>query len=398
MTRDPENVKSVFVEYNHHFGVSANRIGSFWPLLGFGLSSTEGETWSHARSTVRPQFYRDQISRLSFLDDNCRDLTAVLRPGKDGWTAAVDVQPLFLNLTLDAITELVLGQSVDSQRTKAAASSGNETIPSAHWNLFADHFDAAKGWLNTRLVMGNFYWLVVSRKFNFHCRQVHRHLDNFVERRLSRSKPKLRSNSRARFTLLDKLAERSQDPAALRGDLLHIISPGRDTVASLLSWIFYFLARDQEAYAKLRSAILEDFGPDDTKPLDYAKLMACQYLNFVINEVLRLVAIAPIVERICAVDTVLPKGGGPDGTKPIFITKGSSFLISIYAMQRRVDIWGPDAGEFRPERWQGRGFGWEFSPFGGGLRKCIGRTLHSVLYDRIFENANTLLRRALCAD
>jgi cytochrome P450 len=42
-------------------------------------------------------------------------------------------------------------------------------------------------------------------------------------------------------------------------------------------------------------------------------------------------------------------------------------------MHHRKDIWGPDAEEFIPERWEGKRVGWEFLPFNGGPRICIGQ-------------------------
>jgi cytochrome P450 len=42
-------------------------------------------------------------------------------------------------------------------------------------------------------------------------------------------------------------------------------------------------------------------------------------------------------------------------------------------MHHRRDLWGQDADEFRPERWEGRRAGWEYLPFNGGPRICIGQ-------------------------
>jgi cytochrome P450 len=42
-------------------------------------------------------------------------------------------------------------------------------------------------------------------------------------------------------------------------------------------------------------------------------------------------------------------------------------------MHRRKDLWGEDADMFRPERWESRRPGWEYLPFNGGPRICIGQ-------------------------
>lgn len=73
------------------------------------------------------------------------------------------------------------------------------------------------------------------------------------------------------------------------------------------------------------------------------------------------------------VDTVLPLGGGPDGKSPIFVPAGRQVGWHLYTIHRRKDIYGEDAEEFRPERWETLRPGWEFLPFNGGPRICIGR-------------------------
>lgn len=45
----------------------------------------------------------------------------------------------------------------------------------------------------------------------------------------------------------------------------------------------------------------------------------------------------------------------------------------VHVMQRAHNIWGADADEFKPERWVGRKTGWEFLPFNGGPRICLGQ-------------------------
>ena len=62
--------------------------------------------------------------------------------------------------------------------------------------------------------------------------------------------------------------------------------------------------------------------------------------------------------REAEVDTILPLGGGEDGKSPLFIPKGQLVQYSIYSMQRRKDLYGEDAEEYRPERWASLKPGW----------------------------------------
>ena len=70
------------------------------------------------------------------------------------------------------------------------------------------------------------------------------------------------------------------------------------------------------------------------------------------SKALRLHPIVPGNGRVAIVDTTLPVGGGPDGKSPIFIKAGQQVNYVVYVMHRRKDLYGEDADEFRPERWE----------------------------------------------
>ncbi|KAL9099826.1 MAG: hypothetical protein Q9163_004729 [Psora crenata] len=77
--------------------------------------------------------------------------------------------------------------------------------------------------------------------------------------------------------------------------------------------------------------------------------------------------------RQAAVDTVLPLGGGDDGKSPLYIPKGQLVDYVVWAVHRRKDLYGDDAEEFKPERWETIRPAWEYLPFNGGPRICLGQ-------------------------
>ena len=318
-------------------------------------------------------------------------LSAMLKTGADGWTNVVDLQPMFLKMTLELMTEFLYGHLPSQIGQRNVAPDREE---------FGYHFDAGKGFVGTRLALGKWHWLLRSSAFLRHCEKVHQYAEYFVAAKLQHgqmecaTKQSLQGPStKGKFVLLDELAKHTNNALEIRNETLNVLSAGRDTTASLLSWIFYFLSRYPRVFDQLRVTILAEIGTDSSS-IEFAKLRSCQYLQNCINETLRMTGILPTMERECLEDVVLPCGGGLDGTKPVFLPKGQRVMISIYAMQQRCDVWGDDPEVFRPERWEGRKAGFEFIPFGGGPRKCVGReSVPSIL--SILQN---LLKLSLRTD
>lgn len=90
---------------------------------------------------------------------------------------------------------------------------------------------------------------------------------------------------------------------------------------------------------------------------------------------LRLYPPVPLNNRTATKTTTLPTGGGPNGHSPKLVRKGELVVFSQYVNSRRRNIFGPDADEFHPERWEEgglSGIGWAYFPFSGGPRQCLG--------------------------
>ena len=373
VTRDPENVKAMLSAQSSDYDISKTRANAFMPLLGEGIFTSSGQQWKHSRALVRPQFSKEEISNLDLIDRHVQTLLRILQTQEQGWTSTIDLQPLFFYFSLDVATEFLYGQSVNSQAAIANLENAENSIDGA---TFARQLDEAKHLVDKRGALGKFYWLMPMKKMKTHCVEVHKVIDFLVQDRLTakRTPLSLEEKGTRKFVFLDELAKETQNITELRNETLHTLLAGRDPSAALLGWTFYFLSRHPATFLKLRSIILAEFGPSTSSAdITFDKLRSCKFIQHVLNEVIRIVAIIPMNERIALRDTTLPRGGGDDGMSPIFVRKGIQVLIPAYAMQHRKDIWGEDVEDFRPERWEGHKPGWEWIPFGGGPRKCLGR-------------------------
>ena len=55
--------------------------------------------------------------------------------------------------------------------------------------------------------------------------------------------------------------------------------------------------------------------------------------------------------------------------------KGALVTTNSYVMHRSKHLYGEDAENFQPERWEAQRQGWHYLPFGGGPRICPGQQL-----------------------
>jgi len=286
--------------------------------------------------------------------------------GVDNWSECVDLQVLFFRLTLDSACEFLFGESVDSQLFFVDQKNAKTTSDGVNSIDFATAFDRGQMVLASRARFANRYWLVNPKDFKESCKLCHDFIDHFVRLALSkdqREKDLEKGGAKEKYVFLEALAAQTQDPIELRSQLLHILLAGRDTTASLLGWLWMCLAKDPARFKKLRDTVVEEFGTyDNPSGITFAKLKSCTYLQHCNNEALRLYPVVPINGRFANKDTTLPRGGGKDGKSKIFVPKGTACDYSVHVMHHRKDIWGRDAEEFRPERWEGRKVGWEFLP------------------------------------
>lgn len=191
-----------------------------YPLLEDGIFTQEGAAWKHSRELLRPQFLHKQYDDLSVFKDTVDDLINVIE--KEG--PVVDLQPLFFRLTLDVTTAFLFGESTCSLQSDATAD--EET--------FATSFNLAQDYVAKRFRLLDLYWLTGGKEFRRACDRVKDFADQIIERNLSRD-PAL-DERQGKYVFLDSLAERAPDRNALRGQIINILTAGRDTTACLLTW------------------------------------------------------------------------------------------------------------------------------------------------------------------
>ncbi|CAB3404524.1 unnamed protein product [Caenorhabditis bovis] len=142
---------------------------------------------------------------------------------------------------------------------------------------------------------------------------------------------------------------------------------GFDTISFTATLVSYCLATHPEAQKKALEEIDRECVSAD---LTYEQLSNLHYLDFVIRETLRLYPTAASgPSRKCMKATVI--GGIP-------IEEGVEVIADSMSLHYDKTIWGDDADEFKPERWEKEESFMtnpSYVPFGIGKRICIGMRL-----------------------
>ncbi|MBL9044552.1 MAG: cytochrome P450 [Myxococcales bacterium] len=148
----------------------------------------------------------------------------------------------------------------------------------------------------------------------------------------------------------------------IRDQLITLFVAGQDTTSAALTWAMVLLHANQGILEKLVAEV-DSLGPDP----DPDALAELPYLTAVCQESLRCTTTVPAASR-----TPFQKPwsiGGYDVPPGVYVSP------NIFLIHHDPSIY-PEPFRFRPERFQEKEYTpYEFMPFGGGARRCIGMAL-----------------------
>jgi len=151
------------------------------------------------------------------------------------------------------------------------------------------------------------------------------------------------------------------DVGTIVDQLTLLFSAGHETTAKSLCWAILDVIRRPEIGPRIRRELDEHFGGAAPDPSHCAEL---PYLNAVIQESMRLTPVTTVLQR--EITAPLEIGG-------FVLPAGVVVAPSNYLAQRHPSVWSdPDA--FQPARFlDGKKHApYEYFPFGGGRRRCLG--------------------------
>ncbi|KAJ6566323.1 cytochrome P450 [Mycena capillaripes] len=364
-------------------------------LVGQGVLVVEGDVHKKQRRIMNPAFGPAQLRALTeiFVEKSrqLRDVWAD-RAAQSGGVARVNVIPDFNLAALD-----IIGQAGFSYNFNSLGAGSDGALDELH-EAFATLSGAASKPGALDIVKGlvpSLRRVLPRRKIDKAIESSQAVLRRIGQRLLLESKQKIADGSSADSTasrdLLSLLvrantakdipeAQRLSDPDVL-AQVPTFLAAGHETNSASATWALFSLAKNEEIQTRLRNELL---GVDNENP-SMDELNGLPYLDCVVRETLRVHAPVAATFRAAVQDDIIPLGTpytDRNGTvhETIRLTKGQTVVLPILALNRDPAIWGPDAHEFIPERWERNppistsipGVWSHMLTFLGGPHACIG--------------------------
>ncbi|NP_001351734.1 cytochrome P450 94C1 [Zea mays] len=353
-------------------------------FLGRGIFNVDGDAWLFQRKLAAAELASPALRAFAVrvVASELRGrLIPLLRSaacasgreggGGGGGGRVLDLQDVFRRFAFDCICKISFGLDPGCLQLSMPVSS------------FEDAFDTASTLSARRATAPMHVVWKLKRLLNLGDERRLRdavHLVDALAAEVIRQRRKLGGAASSGSDLLSRFMGSIDDDKYLRDIVVSFMLAGRDTVASALTAFFLLLSDHPEVAAAIRDEAARVAGDDDDGDGDdgrltdsaFGKLKGMHYVHAALYESMRLFPPVQFDSKFAAGDDTLP-----DGTA---VAKGTRVTYHAYAMGRMESVWGPDCGEFRPERWLRDGRFVPESPyrypvFQAGARVCVGKEL-----------------------
>ncbi len=351
--------------------IRSQRASKAWNDIGgpilFGQNGTE---WQWRRKAWNPEFSSTGMSRyVEIISQACEQVIEKLKetpPPKE-----VQVDPLFVELTMRVISSLVLGIPVDR---KTASPEGPpldvlkvyEAMSTLGYRFLRVATGGEKFWMKYLPTKNSRdYWTARRYLEDF----LSPHVELALQMREQNKTDLKQVSSLFQESMLVKIAakEPKYNRETLIAEAIELLIAGTDTTAHTLSFAVAELALNQKVFQQAQ--VIVDQVWQNRGGINTENLKELAYIQAILKETLRLYSVASgstsleAQREIMIEDKVIPRG-----TKIFWSMLGAGRDPEIYS----------DPEEFLPERWLNKNT--ESSPlpmihFGSGSHRCLGEHL-----------------------
>ncbi|XP_013610329.1 PREDICTED: cytochrome P450 72A13-like [Brassica oleracea var. oleracea] len=351
MITNPEHIKEVFSKtYDFEATVSSPLV----KLLVGGLASYKGDKWARHRRIINPAFNLEKIKNMVPAFYHCSS-EVVSQWERQESSCEVDVWPWLVNLTADVISHAAFGSSYrEGQRIFELQGELSGIISQEHKKPYIPGM--------------RFY----PTKNNKRMKAIDKEIDTILRGMVSKREDGEAEHNDLLGILLESSSEESGGNGLSVEEVLRECKlcyfAGQETTSVLLVWTMVLLSHHQDWQERAREEVRLILDDKNNKP-DIESLSHLKVMSMIFYEVLRLNP--PVSQLRREVNKEVKLGN-------VTLPAGVKVYIPTALIHRDPELWGEDAREFKPERFR-EGISKAtknqvcYSPFGWGLRICIGQ-------------------------
>ncbi len=344
----PKGLQELFTRDTKQFYTPSN--GLLQVLVGDNsIFCLEGESHRRERKLLMPPFHGDRI--LAYGEIICEVTEQVLSQLTSGaiFSARSVIQQISIEIILNVVFGIYEGERFEKLKQLISEFMDSFTSPLISSLLF---FPFLRKDLGAGSPWGYFH-------------RLQQQIDQLLYAEISHRQTQYDPDRNDILTLL--MSVRDEDgiemsPQELHDELITLLIAGHETTATAISWALYWVHKHPTIGEKL----LKELESLDESP-EAMRIFKLPYLTAVCNESLRIYPVAIL--------TVPREVKEPVELMGYQLKPGTRVYGCIYLTHQREDLY-PQPTEFKPERFLERQYTpYEFFPFGGGSRRCIGEAL-----------------------
>jgi cytochrome P450 len=346
----PQAIQQILTNDRKEFAALGRENGILAPLVGnSAVVMLDGDRHRRRRQLLMPPFHGDRMRAYSELVQTLtEDAFSQLTLGEP-FSARTITQSISLQVILQAVFGLYEGERY--QQLKQLLSSLADIFRSPLTSAFL-FFPSLQADLGNWSPWGHFL-------------RRREQLDQLLYAEIAERRAHPDPNRTDVLSLLLQARDEDGKPMSdqeLRDELVLMMIAGHETTATAMAWALYWVHHLPEVGDRLLQE-LDTLG-ENPDPMSVVRL---PYLTAVCNETLRIYPVGMLTFPRVVQQPVELMG---------YPLEPNTILVGcIYLVHQRADIY-PNPKQFKPERFLETKFSnYEFIPFGGGSRRCIGEAL-----------------------
>ncbi|MBW4429857.1 MAG: cytochrome P450 [Nostoc desertorum CM1-VF14] len=350
--------------------IRSQRTSKAWNDIGGPiLLGQSGSEWQWRRKAWNPEFSSSGLSKYVEII-NLAGEQVIEKIQSTASPKEVQVDPLFVELTMKVISCLVLGIPVDKN---IASHEGQPLdVPKVYEAM------SIVGYRFLRVATGEKIWMkYLPTKNSRDYWAARRYLEEFITPRVDLALQMREQNQTDlaqvsplfQQSMLVKIAtkEPKYNREALIAEVIELLIAGTDTTAHTLSFAIAELTLNQKVFQQAQAVV--DQAWENQGSINAESLKELNYIRAIIKETLRLYSVASGSTSLEAQRDIVIEGKA--------IPRGTKIFWSMLAAGRDPEVYS-HSEEFLPERWLDKNKEISQLPmidFGSGSHRCLGEHL-----------------------